>query len=73
MYRDIRDIAIEQLRCGYCDAGYGQFCVTKSGARATWLHTARTCGLYSVYSSGYLDGLRDGLDNPDYARRVVGR
>ena len=55
-----------QVSCGYCGQPAGEWCRTASGARASWLHGARTTPFYDAWRNGYRDGQKDGID---YATR----
>jgi hypothetical protein len=38
---DSAEVAMVGIRCTYCDAAPGEWCVTTSGARSGYLHSAR--------------------------------
>lgn len=74
-WREIQQSAVDNIWCPYCGAEPGQFCVTSSDARATWPHARRTQPIQSAWSSGYMEGEQDvldqALDSPDwFARRI---
>lgn len=52
--RSTDDIALD-LPCGYCRVPAGTRCRTKTGRRATWLHTARSWPIQEAWSSGYCE------------------
>ena len=51
----VHDLALE-TECGYCGAEAEQWCVTSSGARASWLHGDRTKLIQDAFSAGYCEG-----------------
>jgi hypothetical protein len=38
---DLTDIKVFRYNCPYCPALAGEWCITKSGRTATWLHSKR--------------------------------
>lgn len=50
--KELDDLAVE-YSCDYCKAGPGQWCETKSGARAEWLHVARSYPVNEAYHLGW--------------------
>lgn len=56
-----------QMRCPYCHADVGSWCVTvrsvSPGRRASWLHASRTRQLWDLERRGYLYGMAAGLWN----------
>ena len=55
----INDLAVAHIRCPYCHQPAGQHCITKSGNRATWLHSGRTQPMYLAWVQGLEDGEHD--------------
>lgn len=53
MIDEIDELAVDNYICPYCRAGYGQWCKTKSGKRATWLHSSRQWPLQQAWGAGY--------------------
>lgn len=49
------DIALS-IACTYCTAEPGAWCRTAAGARARWLHGARTDPIYFAFSEGIEQG-----------------
>lgn len=45
--------------CPSCPAGVGQWCITKSGKRATHIHAARWEGPRVAWYEGYIEGRGD--------------
>lgn len=56
-----------EIPCARCGARPSEWCVTSSGGRATYLHSARTSPVDMAYGEGYMDGSRE------YAWREVNR
>lgn len=50
--------SVRELICPWCRADVGEPCVTTSGKRATYPHSARSGPLYRAYNRGYLAGVR---------------
>jgi len=67
---DLAATAIRLLVCPKCVAPAGYRCVTRTGNRATYPHSARTEPLYEAWRDGYSEAL-DGQVN--YVRRLVER
>jgi len=55
----LSDLAVETTYCTYCKAWPTSPCRTKSGARATYPHDARTWPIYRAFREGLEDGQRD--------------
>lgn len=53
--KEIDDLALEYT-CAYCLAEPGDWCRTKTGARAEWLHSIRTNAIASAYGLGWQEG-----------------
>lgn len=51
-----------KYRCPHCYAEEGDWCVTKTGNRASDLHSARVSPIAQVASDGFREGLRDQHD-----------
>lgn len=49
------DIAVK-VPCEYCGAQYGDWCTTRGGNAAYWLHGARTHPVYEAFGRGYDEG-----------------
>lgn len=64
-----------QTACPYCRAAPGGRCVTISGARSTYMHSARSARSRIAYWQGYNDGRGDAMDTsidrPDIFERQV--
>ena len=54
----VEDIALDSI-CARCNAEPQQWCTTSSGARASYLHSARIDPVRRGEGAGYLLGLRD--------------
>lgn len=63
--------AILEAICPYCGAGFGKWCVTSSGRRATWLHGDRSRPVYRGYSVGYLEAVAEAQKDPEGFLRYV--
>lgn len=55
------EIALK-YRCSRCHAEEGDWCVTRTGSRASSLHSARVSPIRQVAFDGYREGLRDQHD-----------
>jgi len=62
---DIETWALE-VRCEYCKAEPGYWCVTSAGNKATWLHGLRTRPFINAWDAGYAEGE---LAEREYAER----
>lgn len=54
--------------CGYCRQPVGEWCKTSSGAKATWLHSARIWPMHQAWSLGYVQA--DTAHKEDLRRRT---
>ena len=55
------------IACSWCGAAPGEWCTTKSGARATMLHANRFWTVNAVWVDGYEEGIREAvaiMDSP---------
>jgi hypothetical protein len=69
-YADLHALA-DTIACDYCKAAAGQHCVTNTGRRSSWPHSARTRAIFEANSLGYCQGMRDGLrEAADLAERA---
>lgn len=71
----VDEIAVSAVDCGYCGQPRGEWCVTTSGAWATYLHTARQWPVHRAWARGYCEAHRDAaqsllleVDNPAAGR-----
>lgn len=60
-----------EVPCSTCGATANDQCRTSSGRPSPRLHTARTWPLHRAWTQGYADGMRAGLDNPEWANRAL--
>jgi hypothetical protein len=58
-----------RLDCHTCDVGPGQWCRSKTGRRASALHSARTNLLWLAYGLGRINGARE--ERVEVAVRVL--
>lgn len=63
----LSDLAVETAYCTYCRQWPGYPCRTKSGARATFPHGARTRPIFTAFNVGFTDGQTDILKALDSA------
>lgn len=56
---EIQEIVL-RLTCPRCGRGDGDWCVTKSGKRASYLHDVRSGPVYKIYRDGWLNGRKSG-------------
>lgn len=59
-YDDLHQLA-KRIPCDYCGAATGAWCVTKTGRRSSYLHSARSTLIFEANTAGYVQGVRDGL------------
>lgn len=69
---DISDLAVDAVGCWYCGVPEGTPCRTASGRKAS-AHVARLHPVLAGWRKGYDAGLRDAVDEPDWAADVIDR
>lgn len=69
---DLYALALAKIACTRCGAGPGTRCVTQSGLRATYLHSARTSPAFDFWWVGYNEGTNEWADQIVSASRSGG-
>lgn len=59
-YATLHELA-DGIPCDYCKARPGKPCVTVTGRRASYKHSARTRAIFEANGLGYCEGMADGF------------